>query len=303
MSDKAEKALAVALDVSTRRARGENISDADVLRQHADLSPDLERELNKLRMVSNARQQGQNLGNVDVRFTTMVTDDEEDEAIPETGFVDPSAADAPKKITRTKPYRPLARPAMAMLRVYHDNQREYVSHFLTSESTVIGRVSGDLVIDHDPLISSKHVEIQRVEKGERWEWYLKDLDSTNGTFVSVDRAKLNEGDEVLLGSQRYRFRLAGNEASLEHLVGSEVADSMELSPEGTLVGRDKSDQMSAFWDEFLDAKHAFIQMERDQTWQIANTKSVNGVWYRVSSLRLFRSCFFQIGGQRFGFRS
>ncbi len=311
MSDKLDKAIAVAMDVSMRRARGDNVADEDVVGQHPELAPYLEKELEKLKLLGKARSQLEKAEPrpVDIRFTRMATDDEDEADDPpdfETGFAVPVGAattESRKAIEKTRPFRPLSRPAMAMLRIYHDDQRSYTNHFLRADRTVIGRVSGDVVIEHDPLISSAHAEIRRVANANRWEWHLKDLASTNGTFISVDRARLKDGDELLMGSQRYRFCAIANEARLEHVLANEVTDSMELSAEGTLVGRDKSDQMSAFWDEFLDAKHALIQMDRDRNWQITNTKSLNGIWYRVSELKLFRSCFFQIGEQRFGFRS
>jgi hypothetical protein len=252
---------------------------------------------------------------VDIRFTSIVSSDEDEEQdleqdlehhppiVKEAGASSPTEADAESPITRTHPFRPLIRPAAARLRIYHDDQRSFETISLRSDRTLIGRSSGDIMIDHDPQISSEHVEILRKQNQDRWEWHLRDLDSTNGTFVSVERARLHDGDELLMGSQRYRFNLHGQAATLEHLVSNGLSDSIELQREGTLVGRDKSDQMSSFHDKHLDPKHALIHLGRDEQWFVANTKSLNGVWYRVSELRLFRACYFQIGEQRFGFRS
>ena len=268
---------------------------------------------------------------VDIRFTSIIsTDVDEDEELEQhppiagdansassdsqgadnldtgnldTGNLGADGQQTAAPITRTHPFRPQVRPAAAHLRVYHDDQRSYETVSLRSDRTVIGRASGDIVIEHDPQISSEHVEITRKQNDGRWEWHLRDLKSTNGTYISVERARLHNGDELLMGSNRYRFHLNGQDASLEHLAASGPCQTIDLQREGTLVGRDKSDLMSSFYDKYLDPKHALISMGRDEQWFIANTKSLNSVWYRVRELRLFRACYFQIGEQRFGFRS
>jgi len=263
---------------------------------------------------------------VDIRFTSIVsTDDDEDDELdqhppiagdaksagPVSAGLDSAGLDSAgvegqkveSPITRTHPFRPQIRPAAAHLRIYHDDQRSYETVSLRSDRTVIGRASGDIIIDHDPQISSEHIEIIRKQNDGRWEWHLRDLKSTNGTYISVERARLHDGDELLLGSNRYRFLLSGQDASLEHMATSGPCQQIDLQREGTLVGRDKSELMNSFHDKHLDPKHALISMGRDEQWFIANTKSLNGVWYRVSELRLFRACYFQIGEQRFGFRS
>ena len=244
---------------------------------------------------------------VDIRFTSVISNDEdEDELFEDHAPIaksESTASDVDSPITRTHPFRPQVRPAAARLRIYHDDQSSFETISLRSDRTVIGRSSGDITIEHDPQISSEHVEITRQMNQDRWEWHLRDLDSTNGTFVSVERARLHDGDELLMGSQRYRFVLEGEMARLQQIVNTGFSDSMELQREGTLVGRDKSEQMSCFHDPFLDPKHALIQLGRDEQWFVANTKSLNGVWYRVRELRLFRACYFQIGEQRIGFRS
>ena len=74
-------------------------------------------------------------------------------------------------------------------------------------SFVIGRVEGDLTIPHDGGISGRHAEIsRRYENGEHC-WYLKDLQSTNGTFVRAATVILSHEQEFLIGSRRFRFEL------------------------------------------------------------------------------------------------
>ncbi len=328
MSDTVEKAIAVAVEVANRRDQGEQITDEEVIQRHADLLPHIERELKKIKTLRQARQTIQaeesspveeptirdvDEDNVksppafdDFRLTVLASIDEveeEDEWKEYTESVSTLIDIDLKKaeINETKDFRPLHRPATAILRVYHDNQRDFQNMVLHSHRTVIGRSSGDVLIPYDSQISTEHAAIIRMRTSQGWDWYLRDLDSTNGTFVAISQARLHDGDELLMGQQRYRFSLVGKEAWLEHVIGKKVVDSMQLASEGTIVGRDWSNSLDAFWDEYLDRKHAFIGISRQGFWHVKNLRSINGVWFRIREQRLFQSCFFQIGEQRFGF--
>src|SRR5689334_8946084 len=82
-----------------------------------------------------------------------------------------------------EPFRPLERPPMALLTVIDDGDDSGETVRIRSSSFVIGRVEGDLVIPHDGGISGRHAEIVRRPEGGQFRWYLRDLQSTNGTFV------------------------------------------------------------------------------------------------------------------------
>ena len=93
-----------------------------------------------------------------------------------------SVAGAPGDATA---YRPSLRPAMALLYVLDDGEDTGEIVRIRPSSFVIGRVDGNLTIPHDGGISGRHAEIsRRLENGEHC-WYLKDLQSTNGTFVRL----------------------------------------------------------------------------------------------------------------------
>lgn len=69
-----------------------------------------------------------------------------------------------------------------------------------SDPLIIGRKRGDLVIN-DPLISSSHAQIFTQEDG----WYIKDMGSTNGTFVDgkiIRECKLRPGAEIAVGNSK-----------------------------------------------------------------------------------------------------
>jgi hypothetical protein len=75
---------------------------------------------------------------------------------------------------------------------------------LTSDRTVLGRGSeADIVVD-DPGVSRQHAEI-RLDGGSA---VLRDLGSTNGTFVDGERAgtaRLVDGSTITMGRTRIRF--------------------------------------------------------------------------------------------------
>src|SRR5919198_4912548 len=69
--------------------------------------------------------------------------------------------------------------------------------------TVIGRSSRCDFVVEDPNVSRRHAELQR--RGA--EWYVVDLDSTNGVAVNgkqVRSTRLAPGDEIILGTARLR---------------------------------------------------------------------------------------------------
>jgi tRNA A-37 threonylcarbamoyl transferase component Bud32 len=80
---------------------------------------------------------------------------------------------------------------------------------LHQDTTTIGRTAGNDIIVPDPTVSRRHARL--VFHGGQW--YLEDLDSSNGTFVNGVRiarpAPLLEGDELRLGDEAMEFGLVG----------------------------------------------------------------------------------------------
>src|SRR5947209_14794544 len=105
----------------------------------------------------------------------------------------------------TAVFRPLRRPLMAYLCILDDGSEDGEWIRLCNDKTVLGRNDGDILFGDDSMVSNRHAEIARVNEGGRQSWYLTDLDSTNGTYVRVSEALLRDGQELLLGSRRYRF--------------------------------------------------------------------------------------------------
>jgi pSer/pThr/pTyr-binding forkhead associated (FHA) protein len=75
---------------------------------------------------------------------------------------------------------------------------------LSGDTVVVGRSREADVVLEDPNVSRKHAELRR----EDGRWAIADLGSTNGVKVNgrlVERAWLESGDEILLGTSRLQF--------------------------------------------------------------------------------------------------
>jgi len=75
--------------------------------------------------------------------------------------------------------------------------------------TVIGRDEvADIILD-DPGISRKHCEVRVTNDGPRLVTSIRDLGSTNGTYVNGERItsrRLDDGDQVTVGRTQATFR-------------------------------------------------------------------------------------------------
>jgi two-component system, cell cycle response regulator len=81
---------------------------------------------------------------------------------------------------------------------------------LDRDRFLVGREDGaDILLDRDS-VSRQHAEVVRDVRGQ---WMVRDLDSTNGTFVNDRRtseATLRDGDQLRFGDVVYKFLSGGN---------------------------------------------------------------------------------------------
>ncbi|WP_289781772.1 FhaA domain-containing protein [Ornithinimicrobium faecis] len=86
------------------------------------------------------------------------------------------------------------------------------AHSLTAAVTVLGRdASADLVVD-DPGVSRRHVEVRITHDGPHQQVMVRDLGSTNGSYVNGDQVgteQLTEGDRLTVGSTTLIFHAEG----------------------------------------------------------------------------------------------
>lgn len=78
---------------------------------------------------------------------------------------------------------------------------------LRGDRIVVGRLTSCDIFLADANASRRHAEFLRIDD----EWYVQDLESTNGTMVNgqkVDRARLNDGDVVEVGVTRLTYHRA-----------------------------------------------------------------------------------------------
>ncbi len=88
------------------------------------------------------------------------------------------------------------------LSVLEGNEKDRI-YQISRSVTVIGRMEGEIRLA-DPKVSSRHAQVEILD-GEAW---LRDLGSTNGTFVNgtrVDLARLKHLDEVTVGATRLLY--------------------------------------------------------------------------------------------------
>jgi pSer/pThr/pTyr-binding forkhead associated (FHA) protein len=222
-----------------------------------------------------------------------------------------------------QPFRPSLRPPMALLHVFDDDDNEGEVVRIRATPFVIGRLEGNFVVPHDGGMSGRHAEILRTPDGGQYRWSLRDLNSTNGTFVRAASSFLRHEQEIQLGGCSFRFELdrpaEGPEepapaATRKWHVGGAPQESaprlVELTPEGegrhyrltapeTWLGRDPRQCTVVLAHPTASPRHARIARDERGRWTIYNNKSLNGVWIRVKEMAISQGGQFQCGEQRF----
>lgn len=229
----------------------------------------------------------------------------------------------------TERYRPTRRPPVLMLCVLDDGSADEGEwHRIRIGKFTIGRTQGDLIIPHDDMMSSKHAELSRqLEKGVP-RWVLADLGSTNGTYLRVAKAILKNGQEFLVGGNRFRFEQGSAaaettefQAEPEEIKGTRgwqnvgasqsFPSLVELTPQGEgqrfllrqtehWIGRDaRNCQIAMTNDRLLSPRHARVLKDARGRWFIENARSLNGTWLRITQMPLGSAGQFQLGEQRF----
>lgn len=122
---------------------------------------------------------------------------------------------------------------MAKLQIFLPDGTEN-TYDLPEEKTAVGRIPENQLHIADDSVSSRHAEIIF----ENANFYVRDLDSTNGTFVNgskTDSAVLNHGDEVRFGSVACLFLSENSDSSIETespAMESQIAATRSMRPEG-----------------------------------------------------------------------
>jgi pSer/pThr/pTyr-binding forkhead associated (FHA) protein len=219
-------------------------------------------------------------------------------------------------------FRPRLRPAVPVLTVLDDGDREFGEEVrMRGETLRIGRTEGHVTIQNDSVISHVHAEIRRMPWKGGFRWHLVDLDSRNGTFVRCARAVLHDAAIAVLGSRRFRLRNplksgaseAAN-AQTRLIDGSQIPASVwpcleettgplqfQLRLDEISIGRVGGGAEIQLDDPLLAYTHAALKRMRDGTWMISAERTRNGVWVSISDVVLGSNCYFRCGEQRFRF--
>ena len=224
------------------------------------------------------------------------------------------------------PFRPVSRPPMALLMVMDDGERTGEVIRLQHEVFRLGRETGDLVIPHDPAISTEHVEIRRAFVDGEYRWYLQDLDSTNGVFARVESGLLKPQTQVMFGRTRLAFhppQQTEPEVSAQERTPTQAWSTIDNAEEmlfPQLRSPDGSDETLSFLlkkpfllvgtdptrcdivipnDPFVSPVHAKIEQNDQQQWVVRRSKCRNGVWVKIRSLRVHTVGVFLVGEQQF----
>ncbi|NUM35470.1 MAG: FHA domain-containing protein [Candidatus Brocadiae bacterium] len=155
----------------------------------------------------------------------------------------------------------------------------------------IGRFQDCDIVIHDNLASKRHCEIGK----ENTEYYVKDLNSFNGTYVNEKRitsASLKWGDRIKIGKTTFIFAESKEEIptpqaqeispiqpspALIIKAPKQKTRSVLLHEEKYSIGRKEISNDICIKDSQISSQHAQI-IKKDNEWWIFDLKSKNGVF-------------------------
>lgn len=231
--------------------------------------------------------------------------------LPEGDFIElcyDAHTSAPSPGDKAILYCPAVRPPTLKICVLDDGSSREGEWFRMRQTRfVIGRKEGDLQIAHDRNISSRHAEIslEKTREGIA-EFVLRDLNTTNGTFARASRAVLEDGQEFLLGTRRYKMvyanpddpQRAGGD-KLQEIPFKGRGKSFPLDRLPIIIGRDPQQcNVLILDDPFLSPVHAILKRDDKNRWVIKNYNSRNGIWIQIHEMKIVSGGEFQIGNQR-----
>ncbi len=230
--------------------------------------------------------------------------------------------------SKTLKFRPTKRPPMAILQIFDDGRESCETVRVREDSTTIGRSKKcDICIPHDAKIEKQHLVVKRLQIRGKFSWVIQNTSANNsGLFVRVRRARLRHESEFLVGSHRIRFdepdpastedrstlstRLARGSipgqssesesvscASLSLVTKPNITKIWLLGPE-YWIGRSPECALCISDDNFLAPVHAKVTRQPNGEWHAQTEKVPNGLWIRVSMIKVKSSCTFQVGEQK-----
>lgn len=202
---------------------------------------------------------------------------------------------APRSFGETAPLGVRLRPAPPdldanrhlLLQLDEDGLAVVATHALPQGQTIIGRTTGDLVLPDDAALSGRHAVFE--VQGESC--LVRDLGSTNGTFISVEGSEpLFPHAVLLLGSQRLIFE-EGSEGRPDELLQSlplgREGRRVTLGSDHVVIGKGRHADVAFPEDRYLSRKHAEIVRTRRGA-VVRDLGSTNGTFVLVPEERTLR---------------
>jgi len=116
---------------------------------------------------------------------------------------------AGKKNHRRPTTRKLDSKCSIILTVIYGSEIDFGKTFTLSQDSIrVGRDKSNTIPLDDTSVSKNHCEIITVGTDQQEQVIIKDLDSTNGTYVNgrlVRQQELNPGDKIAVGETVFRF--------------------------------------------------------------------------------------------------
>jgi len=218
-----------------------------------------------------------------------------DAAPPQASVRPASAVDlAPDRCDdRVELCRPTHRSGMPILWILDDGRETGELVRMRKPTLVIGRNVGDVQIPHDQQVSDPHAEV--VRHGPIW--LLRDLQSAAGTFVRIRHSQVASGQEMRVGTRRYRIEELG---PLVRLEGEGRLWEWELQGSEVTIGRAPGCWPLAGSDDgTLSPWHARLYRDESGLWHVADSNSFNGTWLRAAEVEIDGAAEFLLGEQRF----
>jgi len=223
---------------------------------------------------------------------------------PQERHLSPAPISQPTSDFNEFPFLPTIRPPLGYLTIFDDGEPEVGEIVrIRHEQTTIGRGSADVNIPHDARMSAPHAEIVRFQVAENWNWVLRDLQSTNGTFVRSSRATLTAETVLLFGIHRYRIEI--NDSSLNSpclsLINATTKQRYPIHSKATIGVKNYRSDIELD-DPCLAPFHATIYFDLvKKKWRLVSENTLNGVWIKSSEISLTANNYFRCGEQLFRF--
>ncbi|HJL17883.1 MAG TPA: GGDEF domain-containing protein [Sandaracinaceae bacterium LLY-WYZ-13_1] len=124
-------------------------------------------------------------------------------------------SDIKTRVTPLEELRPQRSGQDCLVVIYSSDQRQFGKRYvLGDEPLTVGRGQENRIVLDNDSVSRRHCRVERRNSN----WYVVDLDSTNGTYVNdeqVTEYQLRRGDQIKIGDTIVKF-LSGSDLEAQY---------------------------------------------------------------------------------------